>query len=93
MFSALGRGAVRTTLAARQAVGGNAGVVNKPVGNAIVNSVRNSGGVSVYRRVAAPDSKSCVGQVRSRSFYIFVLCVTQKHALLTQRFPRSITEN
>jgi len=62
MFSALGRGAVRTTLAVRQAVGGNAGVVNKPVGNAIVNSVRNSGGVSVYRRVAAPDSKSCVGQ-------------------------------
>ena len=63
MLSALGRGVVRTTLTARQAVGGQAGVLNKSVGHALVNSVRNSGGVGVYRRVAAPDSRYCVGQV------------------------------
>jgi len=69
MLSALGRGAVRaTTLTIRNAingsgVGGNAGVVSKTVGNAVVNSVRNSGGVGVYRRAAAPESKSCDWQI------------------------------
>jgi len=63
--AALGRGAVRTTLAATKAIGGayvggvgNAGAVVKTVGNTVINSVRNSGGVGVYRRVAARDDKS-----------------------------------
>ena len=68
--AALGRGAVRTTLAATKAIGGayvggvgNAGAVVKTVGNTVINSVRNSGGVGVYRRVAARDDKSTEFQV------------------------------
>ena len=52
MLLALGRQAVRTTLA-------------KSVGTVTVNSVRNSGGVWTYRRVHPLDSKTCIWQVGS----------------------------
>ena len=74
--AALGRGAVRTTLAATKAIGGayvggvgNAGAVVKTVGNTVINSVRNSGGVGVYRRVAARDDKSTEFQVRLKRLH------------------------
>jgi len=94
MLSALGRGAVRTTtLTIRNAIGGggNAGVVSKTVGNVVVNSVRNSNGVGIYRRVAAPESKPCDWQMTAFAsfmwYWIFYHIFTEPEHLTGHWIP------
>jgi len=68
MLLALGRQAVRTTLA-------------KSVGTVTLNSVRNSGGVWTYRRVHPLDSKTCIWQYTlvwaGCWYWIFYHCLTE----------------